>query len=88
VETKIIKNHSFRYDNGKIIITGVVSVDSFDDKDIVVRLSNNAIVLKGQDFVVEEMNLETGFLTVSGKLWSLVYRDKAEKLSFFKRLMK
>ncbi len=88
METKIIKNHSFRYDNGKIIITGVVSVDSFDDKDIVVRLSNNAIVLKGQDFVVEEMNLETGFLTVSGKLWSLVYRDKAEKLSFFKRLMK
>ncbi|NCA92247.1 hypothetical protein EOM82_03225 [bacterium] len=88
METKIIKNHSFRYDNGKIFITGVISVDSFDDKDILVRLSDNAISLKGQDFLVEEMNVETGLLSVSGKLWSLIYRDKAEKLPFFKRLLK
>lgn len=63
-------------------------MDSFDDKDILVRLSDNAISLKGQDFLVEEMNVETGLLSVSGKLWSLIYRDKAEKLPFFKRLLK
>lgn len=88
METKIVRNHSFRYENGKIIVTGVISVDSFDDKTIIVRLSDNAITLKGQDFLIEDMNIDSGLLTVSGKLSSLNYHVKMEKLSIVKRLFK
>lgn len=88
MDTKIVRNHGFRYENGKIIVTGVISVDSFDDKTIVVRLSDNAITLKGQDFLIEDMNIESGLLTVSGKLSSLNYHVKMEKLSIVKRLFK
>lgn len=88
METKIAKNHSFRYENGKIIVTGVISVDSFDEKTIVVRLSDNAITVKGQDFLVEDMNIASGLLSVSGKLSSLNYHNKMEKLSVVKRLFK
>lgn len=88
METKIVRNHSFRYENGKIIVTGVISVDSFDEKTVVVRLSDNAITVKGQDFLVEDMNIASGLLTVSGKLSSLNYHNKMEKLSVVKRLFK
>lgn len=88
METKIIKKHSFRYENGKIIVMGVLSVDNFDDKTIAIRLSDNAITVKGQDFLVEDMNIESGLLTVSGKLSSLNYHSKMEKLSLVKRFFK
>ncbi len=88
METKNIKSHSFRYENGKIIVTGVHSVDNFDEKTVVITLSDNALTIKGQDFLVEDMNILSGLLTISGKLFSTNYHNKAEKLSMIKRLFK
>lgn len=88
MDTKNIKSHSFRYENGKVIVTGVHSVDNFDEKTVVITLSDNALTIKGQDFLVEDMNIISGLLTVSGKLFGINYHSKSEKLSVIKRLFK
>lgn len=80
--------HSFLYEKNKIAITGVKSVDSFDEKEVEVTLSDNGIVIHGSDFVLLEMAQVGGKLCFSGHVSSVNYRSKQEKTTFLKKLFK
>ncbi len=80
--------HSFRYENGKICISGVVNVDCFDERCAELRLFDSSLTLKGSGFKLEDMELKSGILNMDGKLSSVTYHDKGEKISFVKRLFK
>lgn len=80
--------HSFRYENGKIIITGVTEIISFDEKEFTVRLQTSTLSLNGRDFKLEDTDVKSGLCSVNGVLLSAIYREKAEKMSFMKRLFK
>ena len=81
-------NHSFRYERGKLHVTGVSGVERYDDRSVEIRLNAGLLVIEGSGFVLEEMDLKTGLLTVAGALKVLGYRDKGEKMSLVKRIFR
>lgn len=88
MEQKTIKNHSLKYENGKINMAGVINVDQFDDKEIILRLSEQSLTLKGENFSIELMDTVGGNCIVKGRLISLNYHAKSEKLGLVKRIFK
>jgi len=83
-----LKSHTFRYENGKLSLTGVISVDSFDAQRVDVRLNDSALTITGKDFAVEDVDVSAGVLTLTGRVAGVEYKEKLEKLSFLKRLFK
>lgn len=89
MENNIVKSqHTLKYENGRISINGIVNLDSFEDNVIIARLSDKTMTIKGEKLNVEDLNIKTGVMIISGIMNSLVYHQKFEKLSFFKRLFK
>lgn len=88
METVIKSPHALKYENGRISISGVINLDSFENNVIIARLTDKSMTLKGDKLNVEDLNVKTGVMIISGVINSLVYHQKFEKLSFFKRLFK
>ncbi|NLL56450.1 MAG: hypothetical protein GX242_04475 [Clostridiales bacterium] len=89
MENTIVKSqHSLKYENGRILVNGVINLDSFENDVIIARLSDKTMTIKGEKLNVEDLNIKTGVMIISGIMNSLVYHQKYEKLSFIKRLFK
>lgn len=80
--------NTFRYENGKITLSGVLNVNAFDEKEVVLRLTNSILTIHGNGFKMEEMETKSGLFSMNGTISSLSYHDKGEKTSFIKRLLK
>ena len=80
--------HTFRYEKGKLIVTGVRAVDSYDDKSVEVLLNGGRLSISGSGFLLEEMDLKSGQLVVNGLLHTLTYREKGEKVGLVKRIFR
>lgn len=75
------QKHSLALDNReKINLSGVESVDSFNSEVIVMITSLGVLTIKGQDLDVKKLNLDDGNVTITGRIYSLVYSDR-ESLS-------
>ena len=85
---ELITNHKLLYENGKITLTGIGEVVSFDEKEITLRLQNRTLCLVGGNFKLEDMDVKSGVCTINGVLVSATYREKAEKIGIIKRLFK
>jgi sporulation protein YabP len=76
----------------KVIMTGIVDVDSFDEDAIAAQTESGAIILRGVDLHVTKLNLEAGELNVAGQIFSLTYEDSSKlgqgKSSFFGKIFK
>jgi sporulation protein YabP len=72
----------------KITITGVVNVESFDEKSILLTLSDNLLTITGLDFFIDNFSVEEGTLTVTGTVAEIKYSKTREKVSFLKKLIK
>ena len=80
--------HTFFYDSTKVTVTGVTSLDSFEEKEAVIGLENSILRIKGTGFVLSDMAQETKKLIFLGKVSSTEYSSKNEKSSVLKRLFK
>ena len=80
--------HVFIYEKGKITVSGVISLDGFDEKEARIKLENNAVIVRGTDFVLQEMAQNSGRVCFSGKISSVEYAAKAEKVPFIKLLFR
>lgn len=67
-------------------LTGISDVDSFNEEEILAVCSCGELAIKGDMLHIEELNLENGILTVSGKIVSLTYSEKFSSSSLLKRL--
>ncbi|MDD6620402.1 MAG: sporulation protein YabP [Eubacteriales bacterium] len=67
-------------------LTGISDVDSFNEEEILAVCSCGELTIKGDMLHIEELNLESGILTVSGKIVSLTYSEKFSSTSLLKRL--
>ena len=82
------KQHSIVIRERKEIeISGVVSVDSFDEEAITLRLEAGRLLIEGSGLHIGELSLENHRVTAEGEIISLLYTEREEKArgSFFRR---
>lgn len=85
---QIIKEHSVHIEKGLTTIVGVINVESFDAKQVSASLTNNSILLKGENLTVVDLDIKTQNLIVKGSVNSLTYGKKQEHIPFLKKLFK
>ena len=88
-------HHKVIIDNrGRIELSGVLNVDSFDDREIVLETEQGLLAMRGEQMHIKHLNLEQGELLVEGFLLEMAYSEKKGLLrkergkSFFERLFK
>lgn len=54
-------------------VTGVVEVESFDERQIAVRTEMGGMLISGKGLHISELNVETGVLQVTGEVDQLQY---------------
>ncbi|HAQ41845.1 MAG TPA: sporulation protein YabP [Clostridiales bacterium] len=72
-------------------VTGVESVDNFNDETVVLLTCKGRLTIKGEKLNISKLNVDEGKLIVKGLINSLVYSEyegQREKVSLVKRLFK
>ena len=66
--------HTLTLENRTLLkASGVTKVDSFDEQTIAACTSQGQLVMRGENLHIEVPNVETGELTVTGKIVSMTY---------------
>ena len=77
-ERKAASKHTvFIEEKGKIAITGVFDVISFDEENILCDTEKGVMILKGSNFHVTKLNLDNGELAVDGEIYNVTYEDQS-----------
>lgn len=85
------RGHTLEVKDRKAIkVTGVKHVDSYDDKEIILKTSLGDLIIKGTDLNINSLNLEDGSLQVIGLVENMLYAEEAgaKRKNFIKRLLK
>ena len=86
-----IRGHSVEVNDRKSIkVTGVRHVDSYDDKEIILKTSMGDLVIKGSELNISSLNLEDGNLQAIGLVENFLYVGEAgaKRKNFIKRILK
>ena len=70
----------------KLSVTGVEDVDSFDDKQIVMRTVCGDLVVRGSELSIDRLSLDTGEVGVTGLVSELCYEEVAPSGSLWNKL--
>ncbi len=81
MQEKIIrKNHNIILENRKSLsISGITDVDSFDEREICLFTELGELSIRGRELHIDSMSVESGDMTITGDIWSLVYGDKERR---------
>lgn len=83
------KPHSIHLDDReKLSITGVEDVDSFDERQIVLKTTRGCLIIRGSQLHVDRLGLDTGELIVTGLITDLNYEETAPSGSLWSRLFR
>ena len=69
-------------------MTGIASVPTFTDKTVVVRLKDETLTITGQNLEIKSLDVESGKLTIGGRIFTLKYSASSAPTSLFKRILK
>lgn len=71
-------------------ISGITDVDSFDEREICLYTQLGELTIQGKELHIDSMSVETGDMTITGDIWSIVYgdRDRRGPLSMLGRLFR
>ncbi len=87
MDNENVASHCLTLENReKLNLTGVSDVDSFNEQEVIAVCSCGELSVKGEMLHIEELNLETGTVSLSGKISSLTYSEKFSSASLLKRL--
>lgn len=84
-------NHKVIIENReKIMISGVVDVESFDEREIFVYTTEGQIILSGEDFKINRLNVDTGDVEVEGYINEFKYTgaDKSQGGGIWSKIFK
>jgi sporulation protein YabP len=74
---------------GRIMLTGVLDVISFDEESVVADTDCGVIVIRGEGLHMGALNLEKGDMSLEGTVDSVAYEDSAGgKSSVWSRLFR
>ena len=70
----------------KLSLTGILNVESFNEKEVYLKLADNMLNITGANLNVEKLNVEDGTLTVMGEIGTIRYSGARQSL--LKRIFK
>lgn len=74
------KDHQVAINNRQELeITGVVSVESFDEECILLETTCGPMALEGEGLHITELDLSAGQVHITGKVINLFYRTQGAK---------
>lgn len=75
---------------GKLSISGVLDVLSFDDQVVIVETELGMLTVKGENLRINKLSIDTSEVIIEGEISSLNYCEKStsEKGNFFGKLFK
>ncbi len=75
-------------DRRKIELTGVMSLDSFDEYSVTVTVSCGKLMVEGDSLNITVLDLERGVVCAQGTINAVAYTDigTEDKQGFFSRL--
>ena len=65
-------------ERGKLSVSGVVDVQSFDEEQVLLETVRGMLVVRGQGLHVERLQLEAGELIVEGEVGLVEYDDSVQ----------
>ena len=80
--------HTFFYEKDKVTLTGVTALDSFEEKEVKIRLDGRGMIIKGNSFELIDMAKTAQKVTFTGNIHSVEYVGKADKTSVLKKIFK
>lgn len=76
-----VRPHSLLLENRKKLnLTGVESVQSFNEREVFLKLTDGVLNITGINLSVEKLNVEDGNLTVLGEISGIKYNVKKTNL--------
>ncbi len=87
-EQNALKHNLILEGRSRLSLSGVTDAESFDENSIEIYTEMGELVIRGKNLKVGEMNVETGNMTVSGDVKSIVYGDRHrnKKLSLWGKM--
>ena len=90
MSTGVIQNLILE-NRGKLSISGVLDVLSFDDQVVILETELGLLTVKGEDIRINKLSIDTSEVIVEGNISSLSYSDKEiekTKGSFMSKIFK
>lgn len=91
INTSIIQNLILE-NRGKLSISGVLDVLSFDDQVVIVETELGLLTVKGENLRINKLSIDTSEVIVEGDISSLTYSDsktlEKSKGSFISKIFK
>lgn len=84
--TKALPHSLTLQDRKKLTLSGVNDVAHFDENQITVMTELGALLIRGSELHVDQLNLERGELRLTGEIDQLEYEDNPAQGGFFRRL--
>lgn len=73
-------NHLLSLENrAQLRATGVLDVDSFDERKVVILTNMGVLTVEGEDLHINQLNVSDGDLAVEGQIDRILYTDLKEK---------
>lgn len=86
------KKHNIVIENrGKMTVSDVDDVESFDDEKVVIYTTMGTLVITGYDLRLNKLSVDDGQLIIEGEIVSMEYTDSERKSSnggFFGKLFR
>ena len=74
-------------DRKKLNISGVLDVERFDEREIVMETEAGTLYIRGENLEMGSFSTDSGDVSVQGQIVELCYEDTVPKQSFWARLL-
>ena len=83
------KKHTIMLDNrSKLVMTGAEDVSGFNEEVVSIKTSCGTMIIKGENLHIDKLNLETGDVTIDGKICAMQYIGNDNSRSKLSRVFK
>ena len=72
----------------KLSISGVLNVESFDEREIIMETSEGNLIIRGEDLSISKLSVDNGAVNVQGKITDLQYEEPVVRQGFRARLFR
>jgi len=88
-KTPVWRHQLTLIDREELTIDGVISLGSYDEKEIMMETEQGMLLVKGEGLNIKQLNLEQGSIIVEGTVKAISYEEASQpKRGLLNRLLK